>query len=281
MPANQDLLHAARHIHSQFLCDGTAITVSPAVRAALVASETLPPRDLFAPVLIEVLATLQLSAFRLFQSSAAFETLLDLKAKERQVPTVKDFKLLQILGEGYEGKVLQARKKDTGVMYALKALDKQILASRSRRWQLHASRELACLKDCSHPCIVSLAYAFQTPQYVYMVQEHVPNHTLAKYLDGSNGIALPEPEVRFVLAELTCALAHMHARQIVYRDLKPANVLIDGGGHMRVVDMGMASTLDPETGRRKSVCGTQRYMAPEMKAKQSYDTSVDWYSLGR
>merc|ERR1719446_1288853 len=281
MPANQDLLHAARHIHSQFLCDGTAITVSPAVRAALVASETLPPRDLFAPVLIEVLATLQLSAFRLFQSSGSFQPLLDLKAKERQVPTVKDFKLLQILGEGYEGKVLQARKKDTGVMYALKVLDKQILASRSRRWQLHASRELACLKDCSHPCIVSLAYAFQTPQYVYMVQEHVPNHTLAKYLEGCGGKALPEREVRFLLAELVCALAHMHSRQIVYRDLKPANVLIDQAGHMRVVDMGMASTLDPETGRRKSVCGTQRYMAPEMKAKQPYDTSVDWYSLGR
>eukprot|EP00967_Tisochrysis_lutea_P018380 scaffold20842_cov33-Tisochrysis_lutea.AAC.9 len=45
--------------------------------------------------------------------------------------------------------------------------------------------------------------------------------------------------------------------------------------------MGMASRLDPETGKRKSVCGTQRYMAPEMKAKQPYDQSVDWYSLGK
>jgi len=67
----------------------------------------------------------------------------------------------------------------------------------------------------------------------------------------------------------------------VYRDLKPANVLIDDAGHMRVVDMGMASKLDPETKKRKSVCGTQRYMAPEMKNKEHYNQSVDWYSLGK
>ena len=55
------------------------------------------------------------------------------QSKETYVPCVNDFKLLQILGEGYEGKVLHARKKDCGVMYALKVLDKQILAQRSRR----------------------------------------------------------------------------------------------------------------------------------------------------
>ena len=60
-----------------------------------------------------------------------------------------------------------------------------------------------------------------------------------------------------------------------------AQVLIDDRGHMRIVDMGMASRLDPETKRRKSVCGTQRYMAPEMKAKEPYNCSVDWYSLGK
>eukprot|EP00967_Tisochrysis_lutea_P018378 scaffold20842_cov33-Tisochrysis_lutea.AAC.7 len=68
----------------------------------------------------------QAHAYRHFQQSSSFQSLLDLKAKESYVPNISDFKLLQILGEGYEGKVLQARKKDCGVMYALKVLDKQV-----------------------------------------------------------------------------------------------------------------------------------------------------------
>jgi len=113
------------------------------------------------------------------------------------------------------------------------------------------------------------------------VQEYLPNHTLASYLDMHDGRPVELEQIRFIVAELVCGLAHIHARSIVYRDLKPANVLVDDCGHMRIVDMGMASRLDPDTGRRKSVCGTQRYMAPEMKAKQPYTTSVDWYSLGK
>ena len=109
----------------------------------------------------------------------------------------------------------------------------------------------------------------------------MPNHTLASYLDAHERQPVQLGELRFIIAQLTCGLAHIHSHDIVYRDLKPANVLIDDGGHMRIVDMGMASRLDPETKRRKSVCGTQRYMAPEMKAKEPYNASVDWYSLGK
>ena len=223
----------------------------------------------------------QVNAYRLFAQSSSFQPLLDLKAREEHVPLVTDFKLLQILGEGYEGKVLQVRKKDCGVCYALKVLDKNILASRSRRWQLHCSRELECLIACNHPYVVGIAYSFQTPQYLYMVQEYLPNHTLAQYLDAHEGRPVDVAQIVFLTAELACGLAHMHRLEIVYRDLKPANVLIDDGGHMRIVDMGMASRLDPVTKRRKSVCGTQRYMAPEMKAKEMYNGSVDWYSLGK
>mmetsp|Transcript_32827 Transcript_32827/g.104725 ORF Transcript_32827/g.104725 Transcript_32827/m.104725 type:complete len:775 (-) Transcript_32827:2169-4493(-) len=175
-----------------------AILVSEAARdeiASLLTSETIPPMDLFAPAVKDVLDTLQAHAYRHFAQSSAFQALLDLKAKEAHVPTLDNFKLLQILGEGYEGKVLQARKKDCGVMYALKVLDKTVLASRSRRWQLHATRELECLRACDHPYIVSIAYAFQTPQYLYMVQEHVPNHTLARYLEAHEGKPIREPEV--------------------------------------------------------------------------------------
>ena len=129
-------------------------------------ADSVPPRDVFAPVLAVVLSSLQVNAYRLFSQSTAFQPLLDLKAREEQVPMVTDFKLLQILGEGYEGKVLQARKKDCGVCYALKVLDKTLLASRSRRWQMHCSRELECLIACNHPYVVGLAYSFQTPKFL-------------------------------------------------------------------------------------------------------------------
>jgi len=71
----------------------------------------------------------------------------------------------------------------------------------------------------------------------------------------------------------------MHSREMIYRDLKPANVLLDASGHVRLVDMGMA--IATEGKMRQSVCGTQRYMAPEMKNNEQYDASVDWYALGK
>lgn len=287
MPANADQLAYGRKLHAQFLAkgaDGLGINVPGDALSSVteqLRSDAVPPRSLFAPVLDVVLASLQVNAYRLFSQSSAFQALLDLKVRETAVPAVTDFKLLQILGEGYEGKVLQARKKDCGVCYALKVLDKKILASRSRRWMLHCSRELECLKLCAnHPYVVGLAYSFQTPQYLYMVQEYLPNQTFAAYLDNHEGHPVALHEIRFCCAELACGLHHIHSMDIVYRDLKPANVLIDDEGHMRIVDFGMASLLDPETKRRKSVCGTKRYMAPEMKEKIPYNASVDWYSLG-
>ena len=285
MPGNIDQLNFARTLYAKYLDGSTpAIAVPPEALVGVTRQlgiDAVPPRDVFGPVLAVALSSLQVNAYRLFSQSSSFQPLLDLKAREEHVPVVTDFKLLQILGEGYEGKVLQARKKDCGVCYALKVLDKTILASRSRRWQLHCTRELQCLMECNHPYVVGLAYSFQNPQYLYMVQEYLPNHTLAQYLDAHEGRPVAVEQLRFIIAQLACGLAHIHAQDIVYRDLKPANVLIDDAGHMRIVDMGMASKLDPETKKRKSVCGTQRYMAPEMKAKELYNCSVDWYSLGK
>lgn len=284
LPKTTDLVGVARGLSQRYLAGAGGIGVPKETLARIeeqLASDAIPPRDVFTPVLSEVYGSLQKSAFKLFQQSPSFQPLLDLKAKETQVDNVANYKLLQILGEGYEGKVLQARKKDCGCMYAVKVLDKVILAQRSRRWQLHCSRERECLIECDHPYIVRILYCFQTPQYLYMVQEHVPSHTMAEYLVAHDGKPVEEAGVRFMVGQLALGLSHMHGKRMLYRDLKPANVLIDEHGHLRIVDMGMATKLDPETGRRKSVCGTQRYMAPEMKNKEPYNHSVDWYSLGK
>ena len=82
---------------------------------------------------------------------------------------------------------LLASPRDRNIFtdFAIFFLLSQVLASRSRRWQLHASRELECLKMCDHPYIVSIAYAFQTPQYLYMVQVAEMNSKLNRYLYGS------------------------------------------------------------------------------------------------
>ena len=109
--------------------------------------------------------------------------------------------------------MLQARKKDCGCMYAVKVLDKVLLAQRSRRWRLHCSRERECLIECDNPYIVRMIYCFQTPQYLYMVQEHVPSHTMAEYLLAHDGKPVEEQGVRFMVAELALALAHMHSKQ--------------------------------------------------------------------
>jgi len=286
MPGNVDQMTYARTVVARYLDPSVAdrVAISDAEYASIkaeIGKDAVPPHDLFQPALKVALSMLEVNAYKLFTQSSSFQPLLDLKMKERQVGLVTDYKLLQILGEGYEGKVLQVRKKDCGVCYALKVLDKNILASRSRRWQLHCSRELECLIACSHPYVAGIAYSFQTVQYLYMVLEYLPNHTLAQYLDAHEGRPVDVDSIRFCTAELACGLRHIHSQDIVYRDLKPANVLIDDAGHMRIVDMGMASRLDPETKRRKSVCGTQRYMAPEMKNKEPYNCSVDWYSLGK
>merc|ERR1719181_2452658 len=83
---------------------------------------------------------------------------------------------------------------------------------------------------------------------------------------------------RFFTACVIEALVHLHERRIMYRDLKPENVLIDGAGYGTICDLGLAK-FSP--GRPSfTVCGTRAYMAPEIMSKRGYNAAVDWWALG-
>ena len=91
----------------------------------------------------------------------------------------------------------------------------------------------------------------------------------------------PEPVVRFYCAELICAIGFLHRHGIVYRDLKPENVLLTSAGHIKLGDFGLCKENVWESCHGAlSVCGTPEYMAPEIIIKSGHGTAVDWWSLG-
>lgn len=120
-------------------------------------------------------------------------------------------------------------------------------------------------------------YAFQDDEHMFMVLDLMLGGDLRFHLDRSGN--MKEEVVRFYVAELACALDYLHNLQIVHRDIKPDNVLLDEKGHAHLTDFNIAvhfSTRRPLT----SVAGSMAYMAPEVLAKRGYLNSVDWWSLG-
>ena len=95
----------------------------------------------------------------------------------------------------------------------------------------------------------------------------------------SEGGKFGEARARFYAAEIVMALGYLHERGIVYRDLKPENLILDSAGHIRITDFGLSK--EGVTGDSiVSICGTPEYLAPEIIRRQPYGAAVDWWSLG-
>lgn len=83
----------------------------------------------------------------------------------------------------------------------------------------------------------------------------------------------PNPVAKFYAAEVTLALDYLHTQQIIYRDLKPENLLLDRHGHLKITDFGFAKEVPDITW---TLCGTPDYLAPEVVSSKGYNKSVDW-----
>ncbi|KAB5542996.1 kinase-like domain-containing protein [Coniochaeta sp. 2T2.1] len=184
------------------------------------------------------------------------------------------FRLLRVVGRGAFGKVRIVERKDTGLSFALKYIRKdEVVRSESVR---NIIRERRMLEHVNHPFICNLRYSFQDIEYMYLVVDLMSGGDLRFHISRKT---FTEEAVRFWIAELGCAIRYIHGQNIIHRDIKPDNVLLDADGHVHLTDFNVASDVVPGK-PLTSKSGTLAYLAPEVYAGRGYDVRADWWSLG-
>ena len=191
------------------------------------------------------------------------------------VYSMDQFRIISVLGRGFYGKVMLVEKLDTGNLYALKTIRKKKLVEIGQVDTVIAEKNLLSMIP-PHPFIISLQFAFQTESKFYLGLEYAAGGELLHHL--ANLPVVPIEDTKLYMAEVVLALEHLHKNHIVYRDLKPENVLLDKDGHVKLTDFGLCKTIDDDG--TKTFCGTAEYLAPEVILRQGYGFKVDWWALG-
>ena len=160
--------------------------------------------------------------------------------------TVEDFSVLKVLGKGAFGKVMLVEKKDTGEWFAMKTIRKDDVIEKDQLE--HTKTEKMILEHVNHPFLVNLAYAFQTPTKLFFIMQFMSKLFFKIQLIKIEGGELfqhlrmarkfEEKRAKFYTSELILALGHLHSKDIVYRDLKLENILMDDLGNVYLTDFG-------------------------------------------
>ncbi|PGH09049.1 AGC/PKA protein kinase [Helicocarpus griseus UAMH5409] len=187
--------------------------------------------------------------------------------------SLEDFTLQRTLGTGSFGRVHLVQSRHNQRFYAIKVLKKaQVVKMKQVE---HTNDERKMLQRVKHPFLITLWGTFQDARNLYMVMDFVEGGELFSLLRKSQ--RFPNPVAKFYAAEVTLALEYLHEQNIVYRDLKPENLLLDRHGHLKITDFGFAKEVKDITW---TLCGTPDYLAPEVVSSKGYNMSVDWWSLG-
>lgn len=189
--------------------------------------------------------------------------------------TASNFVFANTLGTGSFGRVFLARRKDdsTAPPVAIKRLKK---AAVIRQKQVdHILSEKRILQMINHPFTVNMLGTFRDDRYLYIVMEYVIGGEFFTVLRKNR--RFENDASRFYAAQVTCIFEYLHGRNIIYRDLKPENLLVDSEGYLKLTDFGFAKVIEHRT---YTLCGTPEYIAPEVLLNKGHGKPVDWWTMG-
>jgi len=191
-------------------------------------------------------------------------------------PSIDDFDVGVTLGTGYFGRVRFATHRETSRHYAIKMLKKaEIIRHDQVAHMLNEKEILWTLSKDPHPFIVSVATTFQDAKHLYMVLQYIIGGEFFTHL--RNATRFNSPTSQFYAAHVVLVLEFLHNKSIIYRDLKPENLLLDEDGYLKLTDFGFAKKIDFKT---YTLCGTPEYLAPEVLLSKGHGKGVDWWTLG-
>lgn len=183
------------------------------------------------------------------------------------------FRYERTLGTGTFGRVYLVQHRPSSRYFAMKILKKTEVV-RLKQVE-HINNERSILNSVNNPFIVKLYRSFQDDRNLYMLLDYAPGGELFSHLRRAGKFS--NDTTRFFASEIVHALEYLHSLDIVYRDLKPENLLLDLQGHVKITDFGFAKRVEDRTW---TLCGTPEYLAPEIIQSKGHGKAVDWWALG-
>ena len=201
---------------------------------------------------------------------------LKLKSESAEKDKFRKYIKGKLLGKGGFAKCYELICKDNNKIFAAKMLPRNNITTERQRQKLIT--EIKIHKSLHHPQIVAFEHVFEDKSNVYMLLELCQNQTLNELFERRK--TLTEIEVQCYMIQLIKALQYLHSHRVIHRDLKLGNLFLNDKMQLKVGDFGLATKLDFEGERKKTICGTPNYIAPEVLYGTGHSYEVDIWSLG-
>lgn len=184
------------------------------------------------------------------------------------------FEFISLIGHGGFSKVWKVKWKKNNLIFALKEVSKARVIDKKCIKSVLLEREF--LAKMNHPFIVNMYFSFQDSNSLYLVMDLVTGKDLRYHLAKVKRFT--EQQTKFYIACTLLALEYIHKNNVIHRDVKPENLILDEKGYAKLTDFGIARKLDGVN--KNETSGTPGYMAPEVICAQEQSIAVDYYSLG-
>lgn len=185
----------------------------------------------------------------------------------------------RFLGKGGFAKCYEVQDMETKEIFAAKIVSKASITKPRAHAKLRS--EIAIHRSLDHDKVVKFYDYFEDNDHVYIILELCPSQTMNEFMRKRPSKRLSEPEAMFYIYDLIVALKYLHRRRVIHRDLKLGNLFLDADVRLKVGDFGLAAQLEHDGEKKRTICGTPNYIAPEiLEGKHGHSYEVDIWSLG-